>query len=89
MKWPVYTEEDRKRVAKAMSAGDEWANDAPKSKAKQYTDEERRLVWAAFKEAAVAASMAVAKMAGEITEAATNFSDAVRRIDKQAEERRK
>lgn len=65
-----------------MSAGDEWANDAPKSKARQYTDEERRQVWGAFKEAAIAAGMAVAKMAGEITEAAVKFSDAVREIDK-------
>lgn len=72
-----------------MSAGDEWANDAPKSKARQYTDEERRQVWAAFKESAVAVGMAVAKMAGELTEAATRFSDAVREIDKKHQEDRK
>lgn len=74
MKWPVYTEEDRKRVAMT---------------GKQYTDEERRQVWAAFKEAAVATGMAVAKMAGQITEAAVKFSDTVRDIDKKAEERQK
>lgn len=67
--------------------GEEWANEKPK--ARQYTDEERKQVWAAFKEAAVSAGMAVAKMAGEITEAATRFSDVVREIDEKAKERHK
>lgn len=56
---------------------------------KQYTDDERRQVWAAFKEMAVAAGMAIAKMSGEIVEVTIKFSDAVRKIDEQAEERRK